>query len=53
MHAVDTNVVVRLLVGDDDAQSKRAASLFRTESILISTSVALETEWALITTRVP
>lgn len=47
MHAVDTNVVVRLLVGDDAAQSKRAASLFRTESILISTSVALETEWVL------
>ena len=47
MHAVDTNVVVRLLVGDDVSQSRRAAALFRNESIMITTSVILETEWVL------
>jgi predicted nucleic-acid-binding protein len=47
MHAVDTNVVVRLLVNDDLAQYKRATALFRKESILIPKTVLLETEWIL------
>ena len=47
MHAVDTNVVVRLLVDDDPAQVKRATALFRKESIFIPKTVVLETEWVL------
>jgi len=47
MHAVDTNVLVRLLTGDDAAQAKRAAALFKRESIFISKTVLLETEWVL------
>ena len=47
MHAVDTNVLVRLLIGDDAAQTKRAASLFKKESIFIPKTVLLETEWVL------
>ena len=47
MYAVDTNVIVRLVVDDDAAQSKRAATLFNKEFILIPTTVALETEWVL------
>ena len=47
MIAVDTNVVVRLLTGDDTRQAARAAALFRTEEIWLSKSVILETEWVL------
>jgi predicted nucleic-acid-binding protein len=47
MHAVDTNVLVRLLTGDDAAQAKRAAALFKKESIFIPKTVLLETEWVL------
>jgi predicted nucleic-acid-binding protein len=45
--AVDTNVVVRLLTGDDLRQSARAVVLFRTEEIWLSKTVILETEWVL------
>jgi len=47
MHAVDTNVLVRLLTGDDAAQAKRANTLFKKESIFIPKTVLLETEWVL------
>lgn len=47
MHAVDTNVLVRLLTGDDALQTRRAAALFKKESIFIPKSVLLETEWVL------
>ena len=47
MIAVDTNVLVRLLTGDDPAQTRRAADLFAQESILIPKTVLLETEWVL------
>ena len=47
MHAVDTNVLVRLLTGDDAAQAKRATALFKAESIFIPKTVLLETEWVL------
>jgi predicted nucleic-acid-binding protein len=47
MHAVDTNVLVRLLTGDDAAQTKRAAALFKVETIFIPKTVLLETEWVL------
>jgi predicted nucleic-acid-binding protein len=47
MHAVDTNVLVRLLTEDDAAQLKRAVALFRKEAIFIPKTVLLETEWVL------
>lgn len=47
MHAVDTNVLVRLFTGDDAAQAKRAAALFKKEAIFVPKTVLLETEWVL------
>ena len=47
VHAVDTNVLVRLLTADDEAQTRRAATLFKKEDILIPKTVLLETEWVL------
>ena len=47
MISVDTNVIVRLLTGDDQPQFKRAKALFEKESIFITTNVILETEWVL------
>ncbi len=47
MISVDTNVIVRLLTGDDPAQFQKAKALFEKEHILITTSVMLECEWVL------
>lgn len=48
MIAVDTNVLVRLLVGDDLAQRDRAAALFaHAEAIFIAKTVLLESAWVL------
>ena len=47
MIAVDTNVVVRLLTGDDPRQADRARALFSTELIWLSKTVLLEAEWVL------
>jgi predicted nucleic-acid-binding protein len=47
MLAVDTNVVVRLLVKDDPGQYKRALYLFNQEDIFLAKTVLLETEWVL------
>jgi predicted nucleic-acid-binding protein len=45
--AVDTNVVVRLVVGDNASQTARAAAIFRSGPVFIAKSVLLETEWVL------
>src|SRR6266699_3267281 len=47
MIAVDTNVLVRLLTGDDAKQQADARSLFATGSIWIAKTVLLETGWVL------
>ena len=47
MIAVDTNVLVRLIAADDQGQLALARSLFENESIFISKTVLLETEWVL------
>ena len=47
MTAVDTNVLVRLLTGDDAKQEAAAKSLFGRESIWIAKTVLLETAWVL------
>ncbi|GAB4373174.1 MAG: hypothetical protein OHK0021_15350 [Bryobacter sp.] len=47
MLAVDTNLLVRLLVRDDERQFAKVVELFENESIWASTSVLLETHWVL------
>jgi len=47
MIAVDTNVVVRLLTGDDSKQAAAARSLFAAGPIWIAKTVLLETDWVL------
>ena len=47
MISVDTNVIVRLLTGDDPVQFKIAKKLFENKNIMITTSVILECEWVL------
>jgi len=45
--AIDTNVLVRLLVSDTPAQSKASHTLFASDDIFIPDTVLLETEWVL------
>jgi predicted nucleic-acid-binding protein len=52
MLGIDTNVVVRLVVADDAAQTQRARKLIdqalsRDEPVLVSLLVLLESEWVL------
>lgn len=47
MIAIDTNVLVRLLTGDNSSQYKASQKLFSSEEIFISDTVILETEWVL------
>lgn len=47
MLAIDTNVVVRCLVGDGGDQSARARALVATEAVFVSVTVLLETAWVL------
>jgi predicted nucleic-acid-binding protein len=47
MIAVDTNVLVRLLTGDDAKQAAAARSLFAAGPIWIAKTVLLETGWVL------
>lgn len=47
MIAIDTNVLVRLLTNDDPAQAKRAMKRMRSDTVWISRTVLLETEWVL------
>jgi len=50
MGAVDTNVLVRLLVVDDPAQTKRATAFLEAgRPVWISTVVLVETVWVLMT----
>ena len=47
MIGVDTNLIVRLLTGDDEKRFRKAEHLFATEQIYIADTVLLETEWVL------
>lgn len=47
MLAIDTNVVVRLLVRDHPDQTARAQALIETHEIFILNTVVLETAWVL------
>jgi predicted nucleic-acid-binding protein len=47
MKAIDTNLVIRLLLDDDPAQSAAARALLTTNDVVISPTVLLETLWVL------
>jgi predicted nucleic-acid-binding protein len=47
VRAIDTNVLVRFLTGDDRAQAARARRLVEAGDIFLATSVLLESEWVL------
>lgn len=47
MIAVDTNVIVRLLTGDDPRQTEQTRRLFEIETIFLPKTVLLEAEWVL------
>lgn len=47
MIAIDTNVVVRLLVADDPAQHAASARLLKEHDVFVPDTVVLETEWVL------
>jgi predicted nucleic-acid-binding protein len=44
---VDTNIIVRLLTGDDPDQSGKARALFKRPDLFIPETVMLESEWVL------
>ena len=47
MHAVDTNVVVRYLAGDDAAQAAKARAVIGQVPVFVPKTVLLEAEWVL------
>jgi predicted nucleic-acid-binding protein len=47
MLAIDTNVIVRYLVGDDRDQARRASALVDAAAVFVATTILLETEWVL------
>ena len=47
MRAVDTNIVVRYLTGDDPEQAARARSAVDSGEVFAGTTVLLESEWVL------
>ena len=47
MIAIDTNVLVRLLVADDAAQALRARKLLERNDVVVAATVLLEAEWVL------
>jgi predicted nucleic-acid-binding protein len=47
MQAVDTNIIVRYLTGDDPAQSDKARRLIGHEPVFVPRTVLLEVEWVM------
>lgn len=47
MVTVDTNIVVRLLIQDDELQLKKSLQIFKAQDVFILDTVILETEWVL------
>lgn len=47
MIAVDTNILVRLIVGDDPEQARLALALAERDIFFVSFTVLVETEWVL------
>jgi predicted nucleic-acid-binding protein len=47
MNGVDTNIIVRLLTGDDSVQSEKARAILKKPDVFVPETVMLETEWVL------
>ncbi|MDE0205766.1 MAG: type II toxin-antitoxin system VapC family toxin [Candidatus Tectomicrobia bacterium] len=47
MRAIDTNVLVRYLTGDEPEQAARARTVIEAGGVFVSTTVMLESEWVL------
>lgn len=47
MIALDTNILVRFFVRDDEGQALKARALIAASQVLILTTVLMETEWVL------
>jgi predicted nucleic-acid-binding protein len=47
MAALDTNVVLRLMLGDDAAQARAADAMVLSEPCTVAASVLMECEWVL------
>lgn len=47
MKAIDTNIVVRFLTGEDHPQTAIARSLISQEAVFVCTTVVLESAWVL------
>lgn len=47
MKAIDTNILVRFLTGEDHPQTAIARSVIEQETVLVSTTVLLESAWVL------
>lgn len=47
MRALETNIVVRYLTGDDPAQAARARAVVDAGPVFVSTTVLLECDWVL------
>lgn len=47
MRAIDTNVLVRFLTGDEPDQAARARRLVEAGDIFVATTILLEAEWVL------
>ena len=47
MIGVDTNILVRFFVRDDEPQFRKSLSILKEESVFIPDTVLLETEWVL------
>lgn len=47
VRAIDTNVIVRFLTGDDPEQAEKSRRLIGEGALFVPTSVLLESEWVL------
>jgi len=45
--AIDTNLIVHYLTGDDPAQASRAGRIIEGQSVFVPLTVTLEVEWVL------
>lgn len=50
MIALDTNVVVRFIMRDDEKQAQRSRDLIANKQVFLSASVLMEAEWVLRST---